>query len=132
MQVAEATRKARRKQTAEVFTPAELVNEMLEHLPAEMWEPQRTFCDPAAGNGNFLVEILRRKLALGHDPLQALSTVYGVELMEDNVVEMRARLKALVDKPEADDILQKNIVCHDALTYNWLFGEKRKFEFGIR
>jgi len=50
-------RKERRKQTAEDFTPPELVNEMLDKLPSEVFiEPSKTLCDPAAGNGTSLLK----------------------------------------------------------------------------
>ena len=118
-------RNSRRKITAEDFTPPALVNEMLDKLPAEVWTPEKTFIDPAAGNGNFLIEVLRRKLALNHPPLQALSTIYGVELMPDNVEEMKQRLlDALPDlddtqKQQAIEIINHNIVCADALTFDY-------------
>lgn len=125
----EHTRKARRKQTAEDFTPPALVNEMLDKLPAEVWTPEKTFIDNSAGNGNFLIEVLRRKLAINHPPLQALSTIYGVELMADNVDEMKDRmLQVLLDalpdlddtqKQQAIEIINHNIVCHDALTWDY-------------
>lgn len=120
-------RKERRKKTAEVFTPTELVNEMLDKLPEEVWtDPKKTFLDNSAGNGNFLVAILERKLSLGHDPLQAISTIYGVDLMVDNVEEMHERLLEIL-RPHLDDasvkkakkIIKKNIVCHDALTWDY-------------
>lgn len=116
----------RKKQTAEDFTPEPLVNEMLDKLPQDVWSnPNKTFLDNSAGNGNFLVVILRRKLAAGHPPLQALSTIYGVELMPDNVEEMKDRL--LVELPtltpqevkKARKIIDHNIVCHDALTWDY-------------
>ena len=119
-------RKERRKETAEDFTPEFLVNEMLDKLPADVWsDPKKTFLDNSAGNGNFLVAILRRKLAAGHPPLQALSTIYGVELMPDNVEEMKDRL--LIELPsltpeeskQARKIINHNIVCHDALTWDY-------------
>ncbi|MFW6312023.1 MAG: N-6 DNA methylase [Nanoarchaeota archaeon] len=117
-------RKARRKQTAEDFTPSSLVNEMLDKLPQEVFtDPSKTFCDPAAGNGNFLIEILNRKLKNNSDALQALSTIYGVELMSDNVEELKERLLLLIPKnlhKEAKEILDKNIVCHDALTWDFV------------
>lgn len=118
-------RKSRRKETAEDFTPPALVSEMLDKLPAEVWAPEKTFIDNSAGNGNFLIEVLRRKLALNHPPLQALSTIYGVELMADNVEEMKQRLlDALPDlddtqKAQAIEIINYNIVCHDALTWDY-------------
>ena len=102
---------------------------MLDKLPFLCFtDPSKTFCDPAAGNGNFLVVVLQRKLANNHPPLQALSTIYGVELMGDNVEEMKDRL--LIELPsltpeeakEARRIVNHNIVCHDALTWdfdNW-------------
>jgi hypothetical protein len=99
---------------------------MLNKLPPEVWsDPSKTFLDNSAGNGNFLVAILQRKLSLGHPPLQALSTIYGVELMEDNVEEMKDRL--LIELPsltpeeakKARKIINHNIVCHDALTWDY-------------
>jgi type I restriction-modification system DNA methylase subunit len=93
-------RDKRRKQTAEVFTPSWLVAQMLDKLPMEVWTENKTFCDPACGNGNFLVAILERKLAKGHPPLEALRTIYGVDIMADNVAECRQRLLDIVARVE--------------------------------
>lgn len=128
MKVPEAIREKRRKQTAEVFTPPELVQEILDKLPEDVWQEDKTFCDPAAGNGNFLVEVYRYKVEkYDHDPTKALETIYGVELQPDNVAEMKYRLYQMakeynVDRKEAQRILEKNIVCADALTFDWEFG----------
>ena len=84
--------KERVKELGEVFTPAALVSEMLDKMPADTWLPGKTWLEPSGGTGNFLVQILQRKLAKGHPPLQALSTIYGVDIMKDNVVESRKRL----------------------------------------
>jgi len=127
LKVPEAIREKRRKQTAEVFTPLELVDEILDKLPEESWGEDKTFCDPAAGNGNFLVEVFRYKVEkYDHDPTKALETIYGVELQADNVAEMKYRLYQMakdygVDRKEAQRILEKNIVCADALTFDWEF-----------
>ena len=59
-------REHRSKRNAEVFTPPTLVKQMLDKLPEQLWEDGKTFCDPACGNGNFLIAILWRKLELGH------------------------------------------------------------------
>ena len=125
----EHKRKARRKITAEDFTPIPLVDEMLDKLPPEVWSPEKTFIDNSAGNGNFLVRVLARKLEAGHPPLQALASVYGVELMADNVEEMRGRmLQVLLEHcpdldntqiTEAKKILDYNIVCYDALAWDY-------------
>jgi len=86
----------RKKQTAEDFTPLKLVNEILDRLTIdsnnEVWAEDKTFVDPACGNGNFLIEVLKRKLKLKHDPLTALSTIYGTDIMLDNINECRLRL----------------------------------------
>lgn len=84
--------RARVKELGEVFTPPALVSDMLDRLPPESWTPEKTFLEPSCGTGNFLVEILRRKLNAGHHPFEALSTIYGVDIMKDNVVESRKRL----------------------------------------
>jgi hypothetical protein len=81
------------KQTGEVFTPPELVNEMLDKLPEDQWtDPSKTFIDPACGNGNFLVEVIRRKIEAGAQPLHALMTTYGVDIMPDNITECQQKL----------------------------------------
>ena len=122
----EQIRKERRKSTGEDFTPGELVNEMLDKLPSEVFiDSSKTFCDPAGGNGNFVIEVLKRKLQNNHDPLIALSTIFSVELMADNVAEMKERLLELIPASlhtEAMKIMNKNLKCHNALTWdfdNW-------------
>ena len=114
--------KARVKELGEVFTPPALVTEMLSKLPSGSWEHAQTFLEPSCGNGNFLVQILERKLAAGATPLQALSTIHGVDIMEDNADESRARLLAIVHpllddwgKATANWIVWCNIVCGNSL-----------------
>lgn len=111
---------ARIKARSEVFTPTPLVNEMLDRLPQEIWDdPTKTFLDPACGDGQFLSEVLIRKLAAGHDFEQALSTIYGVDIMEDNVGLCRTRL--LCGREKLKHIVTRNIVCHDGLAYDYSF-----------
>jgi hypothetical protein len=120
--------KLRVKQTAEVFTPTPLVQEMLgkieEQDPTSFSNPNKIFLDNSCGDGQFLSEIVIRKIERSGCSLeQALSTTYGVELMEDNVIECRKRLAGPEPTDEIWEILNKNIVCHDALTYDYKFGE---------
>lgn len=122
----QAKRQARQKQTAEVFTPPKLVNEMLDKLPKEVWDGTKTFCDPACGNGEFLIFILIRKIQRGHPPLAALKTIYGVELMLDNAQECRVRLLKLASFFEKItlkhiEVIWGNIVCADSLKYDFEF-----------
>mgnify|MGYP001235220752 FL=1 len=113
--------KERIRLTGEVFTPSELVEFMLDQLPDEQWRnPERTFLDKSCGDGNFLVAVVRRKLLHGSTPLQALSTTYGVELMPDNVAECKRRLLEIVgDCQQHREVVDHNIVCHDALTFDY-------------
>ncbi|MCR5179697.1 MAG: SAM-dependent DNA methyltransferase [Bacteroidaceae bacterium] len=88
----------------EVFTAEREVNAMLDLVKQETERIDSRFLEPACGNGNFLAEILRRKLAVvarqyEHQEAQihlqsaiAVSSIYGVEIMMDNVVECRQRL----------------------------------------
>ena len=89
-------RQARRKKTAEDFTPSWLVDQMLDELPESTWQKDKTFLDPACGNGNMLVRVLLRKLSKGHPPLQVLQTIFGTDIMPDNVNECRFRLLQIV------------------------------------
>jgi type I restriction-modification system DNA methylase subunit len=112
--------KLRTKATGEVFTPTPLVQEILDKLPSEVFEDlTKTFCDPSCGDGQFLSEVLIRKLENGIDFETALSTIYGVDLMSDNVQLCRDRL--LCGREELRSIVTRNIVCHDALTYDYSF-----------
>ncbi len=91
----------------EVYTPANIVDDMLDLFPAEVWQvhPSRTFLEPAVGNGNFISAILSRKLSVidsafkdGTLPsgtlqesaefhaLEALSSIYGVDISEENII----------------------------------------------
>ena len=105
---------------AEVYTPPELVNEMLDRLPQECWNPSETFLDPACGNGNMLVEVVRRKIENNSCPIQAIATTYGIDIMEDNVAETKERLLEFTDRSkEAHYWVNKNIKCADALLVDW-------------
>jgi len=108
------------KSTGEVFTPTELVQEILDKLPFETFtDPNKTYLDPSCGDGQFLGEVLIRKVENGIDFEQALSTIYGVELMQDNVDLCRDRL--LCGQEHLRPIVERNIVCADALRYHYRF-----------
>ncbi len=123
----------------EVFTPAWMVEAMLDLVKDETQRIDSRFLEPACGSGNFLVPILRRKLAAvevrygrsdferRHYALLAVMCVYGIELLADNIAECRANvLEALAEYlglEEADDlhraaaaVLSQNLVHGDALT----------------
>jgi len=120
----------KREANGEVFSPTELAQQILDQFPdSEFSEADKTWIDHSCGNGQFLSEILIRKLENGHDFEQALSTIYGVEICEANVIECRNRL--LCGREDLRHIVEKNIVCHDALTYDYSFGEQVTFGNGL-
>ena len=96
--------KARVRARGEVFTAAREVNAMLDLVKDETENIDSTFLEPACGDGNFLDEVLRRKLTVcqkryGRSPADyekfsflACTTLYGVDIMADNVAQCRARL----------------------------------------
>ncbi|AMB98605.1 methylase [Aerococcus urinaehominis] len=98
--------KARVQKHGEVFTPKWLVKKMLDvpEIKAATDNLYQTFLEPAAGEGAFLVEILKRKLIMVKDSynnslamyenysLLALSTIYGIELLEDNLASCQDHL----------------------------------------
>lgn len=121
---------ARIKATGEVFTPTDLVQTVLDELPQEMFtDSTKTFLDNSCGDGQFLSEVLIRKIENGISFEEALSTIYGVDLMQDNVDLCRERL--LCGQEHLRHIVEKNIVCHNALTYNYTFGEPETFGNGL-
>lgn len=104
------------KETGEVFTPMDLVYQMIDDIPVEtMKNPDSKFIDNSAGSGNFLYGLLER-LSEYHDRQHILdSMLYCVEYMEDNHREICERLGVSTSHP--------HYVCHDALTYDYSFGE---------
>ena len=115
-----AREQARVKATGEVFTPTALVQEVLDRLPQDNFEDAtKTFLDPSCGDGQFLSEVLIRKLENGHDFETAIATVYGVDLMADNVELCRERL--LCRREDLRHIVERNIVCADGLKYHYRF-----------
>lgn len=134
---------------AEVYTHQREVDAMLDLVAgmfpsaADPGNTDRTFLEPACGSGNFLEEILRRKLAFvtaqrygrgeryEHRILRCLASSYGIDISADNVAESRNRLRALVNAhldrgldsdpasagfvSAAEVVLETNIVQADAL-----------------
>lgn len=123
----------------EVFTPPWLVEKMLDLVKGETERIDSRFLEPACGSGNFLVPILQRKLAAvevkygksdfekKHFALLALTSLYGVELLADNIAECRAiMLDVYADylgiEPEDDayraasHVLSLNLIHGDAMT----------------
>ena len=136
-------------QHGEVFTNPREVNAMLDLVRDESFRLDSRFLEPACGDGNFLIEILRRKLSLLKDiksptewefqSLIAVGSCYGIELLEDNAEACRLRLFTEVREQMGRKgstqgyeeslryMLRKNIVCGDALTYRTANGKPITF-----
>ena len=123
----------------EVFTPAWLVEAMLDLVKDETKRIDSRFLEPACGSGNFLIKILQRKLAAvekkygrsdfdkKHYALLGLMCIYGIELLPDNIAKCRANLLEVMAQflqvSPSDDlfkaasfVLEQNIVHGDALS----------------
>ena len=82
------------KETGEVFTPTDLVIEMLMGLPSSMFAPGKTVIDPACGDGQFLVAVKWLKvIEFNMSQDEALEDIYGVDIMRDNVDLCKERLE---------------------------------------
>jgi len=128
----------------EVFTSEREVNAMLDLVKQETERIDSRFLEPACGNGNFLAEVLRRKLAVVEAKYKrsqleyerytiiAISSIYGVDILEDNAEECRERLFTIFDelytrlyKDECKEecrtsvnfLLNRNILWGDALDF---------------
>ena len=100
----------------EVFTPEDLVEEMLGKLPDVFFtSAEKTVLDNSCGNGNFLVKSLEWRLQHHVPFLDAISTLYGVELDPKNAEECRQRLSRGSKDKATWRILNRNIICADAL-----------------
>jgi hypothetical protein len=109
------------KQYGEVFTPSELIREMMSQVSKAEWlDISETFIDPACGNGNFLVEILDYRLALGVDPEVVVENLYGIDIMPDNIVECHIRMfNTLKDHghnpQDFEETIKSNVVLSNSL-----------------
>ena len=123
----------------EVFTPAWMVEDMLDLVKSESERIDSRFLEPACGSGNFLKAVLIRKLRAvearyskseferRHYALFALMSIYGIELLADNILECRQNLLSIfteflgatdfeVWRVAANNVLDANIIQGDALT----------------
>jgi hypothetical protein len=134
----------------EVFTPSWMVDEMLDLVKNESERIDSRFLESACGAGNFLKTVLLRKLQTvknrygksefetRHYAILALMSIYGIELLEDNVEECRKQLHSIYSKflkvDETSDwskagveVIKANIIQGDALTLTDTQGQPIKF-----
>jgi hypothetical protein len=142
--------KSRVTDHGEVLTAEREVNAMLDLMKYEIERIDSRCLEPACGNGNFLAEILKRKLfkvkiQYGNNQndyekysVLAVTSIYGVDILQDNIDDCISRLFNIFDKEYSDTfktnvsdelrqtinyILRRNILCGDALTMKTVEGE---------
>ena len=140
----------------EVYTGKREVNAMLDMVKQETERIDSRFLEPACGTGNFMTEILKRKLRIVESRYKksqleyeryavlAVSSIYGIDILKDNVVECRKRLFHIFDKKytslfkkKAQEdcrnavkyILEKNIIWGDALSLKTVGDNPREIVF---
>lgn len=151
---AQVKSKQRVQEHGEVFTNEREVNAMLDMVKQETERIESRFLEPACGDGNFLAEVLRRKLVVVASLYRkspgeymryafvAVASIYGVDILEDNARECRERLYGIVESESRAAIkgavellfldavryvLEKNILCGDALTLKDASGDPITF-----
>lgn len=126
--------KSRVKKTHEFFTPTELlieINKWLDSYDQTLFtDLNKTFLDHSCGDGQILSEVLIRKIENGIPFEQALSTIYGVDLMPDNVKLCQDRL--LCGREDLRHIVEQNIVCADALRYHYRFDGSHPYDNEVK
>lgn len=140
---AQVKSRQRVREHGEAFTNEREANAMLDMIKQETERIESRFLEPACGDDNFLAEVLRRKLAVvksfyRRSPVEymryafvAVASIYGVDLLEDNARDCRKRLLGIVKRESkaaiksavdpmfleaVSYVLEKNILCGDALT----------------
>ncbi len=117
--------KSRVKARGEVFTPKELVDIILDQMDEDIFcDPKKKVVDPTCGDGEFLAGILYRRLENNIDFEESIETLFGVDIMPDNVRECRHRLSCGRNEKRVLRILERNIVCDDA--FKWFSGSKQQ------
>lgn len=122
----------------EVFTPAWLVEAMLDLVKDETQRIDSRFLEPACGSGNFLVKVLRHKLAAvelkygksdferRHYALLALMCVYGIELLPDNIAECRTNLlDVFAEYLNLNEVSELYRAASNVLAVNLVHGDAR-------
>ena len=106
------TRNYKQKVFGQVLTPVEMIDLMIKQDADYILDPKTRVMDNSCGTGNFLVRILERRIERGIDPITAISTLYGMEIQEDNYLITKARLKSYLP---ANTNYEPNIIHADAL-----------------
>lgn len=132
--------KERVSEFGEVYTPRHIVMEMLNLIPDADWsDPKHITLEPTCGNGNFVVEIIKRKVLAGHSIEHAVNTTFGLDILKDNIDECRMRVFEIckLHRTKKSDLLycmclivNNIIVVEDSIEYiqSGKFSEKKFYD----
>ena len=96
--------KQRVRDHAEVFTPKHIVDKMCDMVPEHAWkDPTFLYLEPSCGNGNFLVAMLQKRIDNGIPVYKALNTLWGMDILADNIHDCHVRLCEIVIKEMRSD-----------------------------
>ena len=117
--------------SSEVFTLEEDVERELDKLNQKYFtDASQTLIDPCCGDGNYLAMMLLRRIKNGIDFETALSTIYGVDLMQDNVDLCRERL--LCGRKDLRHIVEQNVICANGLRYHYRFDGSHPYDDEVK
>lgn len=140
----QVTSKQRVIDHGEVFTAEREVNAMLDLVKHETERIESRFLEPACGTGNFLIEILKRKLTVVEQrysknqleyeryAILAISSIYGIDILEDNAAKCRKRLFKIFDEKYTSSIT-KNIdwIDENKIFISKAYGERGSFPYRV-
>lgn len=111
--------KKRVSEYGEVYTNEREVKAMCDLIPSYIWENiDSTFLEPACGNGNFIAEILSRKLSrcnTAEEVYRAYQSIWGIEILPDNCEETKKRMLYMCPQYADRSKIQLNIICGNSL-----------------
>lgn len=102
--------KERIKNIGEVFTPNFIVEEMLDSIPQNvLCDPEKTILEPTCGEGVFILSVIKRRIKSGVDIEKAISSIYGLDIMEDNILVCKNKIYKLACNEIYNQYQQKKI-----------------------
>lgn len=139
----ETTKTGRKRKTTEIFTPEWVVNEMCDCLLEEnpdAFAPEKTFLEPSCGDGQFVVEIYRRKMdncKSRQDVETAFRSLWCIELQQDNMDECRRRVVELFTERgygdlDFESVFKTNFLVGDSLVIQRKWAEEEGLEPVLR
>jgi hypothetical protein len=119
--------KERVSEFGEVFTPENIVFDMIKLIPDDKWkDPSFIVLEPTCGNGNFVVEVIQKKIDSGLSVYNALNTTFGMDIMDDNIQECICRV---LNRFVFDEVPKNKYLLMTCVVVNNIFTVKDSLEY---